>query len=328
MLSDLQKLFNRPLFDVGGKLPEYEGIFSPHYKDEETDRFMTDYYNTIESAREQATRINLTKYYHRLIKEALKKTAMLARTKQKLCILDVGCGFGSATFPLLRIFPNSGIIASELSLPMLKVFQEKLLLKDRGRVDLLQLNAEELNFKENSLDLIVGAAVLHHLFYPEKTIKDVAEILKPGGIAIFFEPFEEGTSVMALIYQTIIYHGRFKWLDFTTKRYFRNMVALWDKMRNMDKGDDFFQTVDDKWLFQRKYFLNLAKKNNFESCQIYRIDKSEKPYTHLYESHLGLQAKKLPYWMKEVIANYEKWFSPDLKDELLTEGCIILKKKP
>lgn len=328
-MSILKKLYKHPLFDLGEfENPQFRGIYSPLYKKQEINRFMTSHYESLTSAKSQAKSFDMTNFYYGFINEALKKSGFSKRN-QKLIVLDIGCGFGSTTFPLLKLFSKAQIITSELSLSMLAILKEKVINKsDRDRVAFLQLNAEKLDFKAKSFDLVVGAAILHHLYCPEKTIRAVSKILKPGAVAIFFEPFEEGTSMMALIYQTIIYHGGFKWLNFMTKRYFRNMNKVWLKMRNTDKaGDSFFKTVDDKWIFQRKYFFNLAKKYNFGSCQIYRIDKSEKPFTNFVKNHFGKKINSLPRWIFEVVDNYENWLSDELKDELLTEGCIILKKK-
>lgn len=325
-MKNILQLFQKPLHDLGKTNPKFEGIYSPLYDKKEISRFMTSYYESLEEAKSQAESFDLTNYYYGLINEALKK-ANFSNKAQKLNILDVGCGFGSTTFPLLKLFPRAEIVASELSAPMLLVLKQKLAgRKDKERIELLQLNAEELDFKENSFDLVIGAAILHHLFNPEKTLKDCAKILKPGGVAIFFEPFSEGMSMMALIYEAIIHHGGFKWLDLSTKLYFRHSVSTWQKMKNQDKTDPFFKKVDDKWLFERGYYQKYAQKYNFKDCLIYRLDKSSQPFKDLLKTHLAKKIDKLPKWIFEVVENYETWLSDAQKDELITEGCIILKK--
>ena len=305
---------------------EFQGIYSPIYERSEIKRFMTGHYESLKGARTQAKEFDLTGHYFKLISDALEQINF-PLNHQRLTILDVGSGFGSATFPLFKLFPKSQIIASELSAAMLLVLKEKLVYhKKRKDCLLLQLNVEDLNFKEDSFNLIVGAAILHHLFRPEKTLRECAKILKPGGIAIFFEPFEEGTSMMALIYEAIIHHGGFKWLDFSIKYNLRKMVGTWQKMKNKQKNDPFFKKVDDKWLFSKKYFRDYALKYGFKDCIIYRLDKSKKPFTHLAQTHLATKLDRLPKWIFETIKIYENWLSDELKDELILEGCIILKK--
>lgn len=328
MKENLKNLFRGSLIDLGQNgREEFQGIYSPIYEKSEIKRFMTSHYESLKGARTQAKEFDLTDRYFGLISEALKRANFSLKYHQRLTILDVGSGFGSTTFPLLKLFPKSRVVAGELSAAMLVVLKEKLAYhKKRKDCLLLQLNAENLNFKKNSFDLICGAAILHHLFRPEKTLRGCAKILKPGGIAIFFEPFEEGTSMMALIYEAIIHHSGFKWLDFSLKYNFRKMVATWQKMKNEPKNDPFFRKVDDKWLFSKKYFEGNALKYGFRDCIIYRLDKSKEPFTHLAQTHLAKKIDRLPKWIFETIKIYENWFSDDLKDELITEGCIILKK--
>lgn len=327
MKQNILDQFRQPLSDLGNKDIILKGIYSPLYDQKEISRFMTSHYESTAGAQSQAESFDLTNYYDGLMSEALKKSGFSSKN-QKLAILDVGCGFGSTTFPLLKLFPKAQIVASELSVPMLLVLKQKLdSHKDRDRVELLQLNAEELDFKDNSFDLVVGAAILHHLFNPEKALKDCAKILKPGGITIFFEPFSEGMSMMALIYEAIIHHSGFKWLDLSTKLYFRHSVSIWQKMKNQDKTDPFFQKVDDKWLFERDYFQKYAQKYQFKDCLIYRLDQSPQPFMNLLKTHLSKKIDKLPKWIFGVIENYETWLSKTQKDELIIEGCIILRKK-
>jgi len=41
-------------------------------------------------------------------------------------LLELGGGFGNATFPVLKIFPNAHVVASELSTSMLYALKRKL----------------------------------------------------------------------------------------------------------------------------------------------------------------------------------------------------------
>lgn len=49
------------------------------------------------------------------------------------------------------------------------------------------MNAEALEFEDNSFDLICGIAILHHLDL-ERAYAEIARALRPNGVAIFLEP--------------------------------------------------------------------------------------------------------------------------------------------
>ncbi len=329
-LENLKQIFNADLFNIGEiASEEYDGIFSPLYDRDHIKRYMTEHYSTKESALSQAESFDLTDYYYSLISDGLKKVNFTSDfNESKIKILDIGCGFGSTTIPLLKIFPESEVIASELSIEMLSVLKNKLVSTDiMRRCTLMQLDAESLNFKDNSFSLIVGAAILHHLFNPEKVFESIIRILKPGCCAIFFEPFENGMSIMGLIYQSIITNKRFKLLKRHYKNYFKSSVNYWQNMKNIDKQDLFFKDKDDKWIFTKTYFNNIFETYKFREYKIYPIECSDKPFLAQAEAHFkGNGITSLPRWIYDIIDNYEKWFSRELKQDFLTEGVIIVKK--
>jgi ubiquinone/menaquinone biosynthesis C-methylase UbiE len=191
----------------------------------------------------------------------------------------------------------------------------------------MQLNAESLDFQDNTFSLIVGAAILHHLLNPEKVFEKINRILKPGGCAIFFEPFENGMSIMGLIYQSIINDYRFILLRKHHKQYFKSYVSCWQSMKNTDKQDAFFHDKDDKWIFTKTYFKAIYEKYNFNAHLVYPITTSDKPFLAQAESHFsGNNINNLPKWIYEKIESYEAWFSVELKQDFLTEGVVIFKK--
>jgi ubiquinone/menaquinone biosynthesis C-methylase UbiE len=56
-----------------------------------------------------------------------------------------------------------------------------------NQTDLIRMNAEELDFPDESFDLVIGRAILHHLDL-ERAYAAIARVLRPGGAAIFLEP--------------------------------------------------------------------------------------------------------------------------------------------
>jgi tRNA (cmo5U34)-methyltransferase len=93
-----------------------------------------------------------------LIAEAASKANPSARS-----ILDVGCGAGNYTLKLLSYLPNMDCTLIDLSGPMLERAQARVSAATSGMVATLQGDIREIEVGAERFDLIVAAAVLHHL---------------------------------------------------------------------------------------------------------------------------------------------------------------------
>jgi ubiquinone/menaquinone biosynthesis C-methylase UbiE len=322
-------IFDGQLVDLGTSSDDrLHNIYSPIYDRKEVERFMSKYYESDEGAKSQADKIDLTGYYHGLLNEAFDSIGFDKSSGSNLTVLELGCGFGSATFPLIDLLPNSKLVASEFSIAMLAELKNKL--NQQNMLDkcvLMQLNAEDMQFKPQSFDVIVGAAILHHLFEPEKVLEGCAKLLKPNGIAIFFEPFEHGLGMVRDIYNLLLGDYRKYLLGPRKYLYLKRCVYIWLKMMNQDKTDTFFNGLDDKWLFRRDYFEQMCVKYNFSECTMYSLSKSDTPLEELITTHFdGNNIHNMPDWVWNKIRKYEAQITGSDKLKVLTEGCIILKK--
>ena len=321
-----------PLFDLGEKgNPSLSGIFSPLYDQEVVNRYVHTLFQ--EDANSYAQLYSATDYFSQLLSDAFARIGLSKEKRTGLRILDIGSGAGNSIFPLLSLCPGAQIIASDLSLDLLVLLKQALLEREQdGACGLLQLNAEELDFIPESFDLVVGAAVLHHLLAPEKVFEGCGRILKPGGTAIFFEPFEAGNSLLCLMYQAILDDSRNAELTPDVATCLRSHIADLAFRRGRDKTDPAFQHLEDKWLFTQRYIVNMARQYGLVSTDIHSIyDGTRNPFTQQTEVYLRLAVQKdpkaLPTWAWDIIAGYDNHFSEDLKSDLLIEGTIILQKK-
>jgi tRNA (cmo5U34)-methyltransferase len=78
-------------------------------------------------------------------------------------LLDLGCGAGNFTLKVLERSSNLNCTLVDLSQPMLERAQERVSQKTKGLIQIHQKDMRELSFPEESFDIILAGAVLHHL---------------------------------------------------------------------------------------------------------------------------------------------------------------------
>jgi tRNA (cmo5U34)-methyltransferase len=86
-----------------------------------------------------------------------------AQNPQATAVLDVGCGAGNYTCKLLQYLPQFDATLIDLSEPMLTRASERVGAINNGKVTAIQGDVRELDLGEAQFDVIMAAAVLHHL---------------------------------------------------------------------------------------------------------------------------------------------------------------------
>ena len=112
-------------------------------------------------------------------------TAALAATPAVTRILDIGCGAGNNTIKLLRCHGgNFDCDLNDLSMPMLVRARQRVAQETQGRVSIIQGDFRTASFADDGYDIILAAAVLHHLRDEQDWLTAFARIyslLKPKG---------------------------------------------------------------------------------------------------------------------------------------------------
>jgi len=98
-------------------------------------------------------------------------------------IVDLGCGTGACTLPYVRAFPDAEVHGVDVSAPLLKrafARSEKIGLPVRWS----QQNAEQLDFADGSVDLIVSHIMFHETSGRaiRNILKECHRVLRPGGV--------------------------------------------------------------------------------------------------------------------------------------------------
>ncbi len=86
-----------------------------------------------------------------------------AVTPRATRVLDIGCGAGNYTLKLLGRLPDLHVTLLDLSRPMLDRGVERVAAATRGQVVALQGDIREVELGESAFDVIMAAAVFHHL---------------------------------------------------------------------------------------------------------------------------------------------------------------------
>ena len=111
-------------------------------------------------------------YHSKIVTEMLDGVRMSDRRSDK--VLDVGCGIGFVS----QLYPNFDITGIDLSEEMLK----------RNSFKWRKMDAEKMDFPDNHFDFVICRSLLHHLENPDRGLKEMYRVLKPGGTWVCWDP--------------------------------------------------------------------------------------------------------------------------------------------
>ncbi len=93
-------------------------------------------------------------------------------------ILDIGCGNGLGSAPLLS---QHTVIGVDISRQMVKDALHRLDAYPSASSTYFVADAEALPFKKNIFDACIGFGILHHIVQPDICVKGISRVLKKGG---------------------------------------------------------------------------------------------------------------------------------------------------
>ena len=89
-------------------------------------------------------------------------------------VLDVGCGTGTYALEFVKL--GLDVVCLDSSRRMLKIARTK-----SGDMDMALGCAEDMPFRDDSFDLVVGVTLFEFLKKPEEAVWEMRRVLKPGG---------------------------------------------------------------------------------------------------------------------------------------------------
>ncbi len=118
-----------------------------------------------------------------LAMELITKAAFYS-TKNVQRVLDIGCGAGNNSIKLTEYIPAFDCDLVDLSLPMLQRAQQRITEVNNGEIRIFQGDFRGVDLPESGYDIILAAAVLHHLRDDEDwetAFRKIYRLTAPGG---------------------------------------------------------------------------------------------------------------------------------------------------
>ncbi|OGS06550.1 MAG: hypothetical protein A3J70_15775 [Elusimicrobia bacterium RIFCSPHIGHO2_02_FULL_61_10] len=103
------------------------------------------------------------------------------RIKKTDRVLDVGCGAGNML---------EHVDARRTGIDLSETMIERARAKLGNGVELKKMSADTLDFPDNTFDKVMCSEVIEHVIDPSAVLKEIARVLKPGGIAAVSIPNE------------------------------------------------------------------------------------------------------------------------------------------
>ena len=279
--------------------------------------------------------------YHRRNFDRLDFVALIDRCltlaevdrEQRLAVLDLGSGSGSSVFAACRLLPHAEIHATDISPPLLRTLARFMESQDalRGRGRTFCFDLHRRFFRDELFDVVIGAAILHHLLDPRAALAHVVPALKPGGRMIFVEPLEGGSLVMTMVYARVLEVlaalGEEAGPLARLMRAFRLDIQC---RLGPPRVEPRTPLLDDKWVFDMPYLVDLARALGLSQAAIHP---AQEDLTHVFEAAFrsmladsGHAALPVPDAVLDAVREFDRSITPELKRQLCPTGIIVFTK--
>ena len=283
------------------------------------------------NAEEYHRRYAASDHFERLFRNGLQATGIEVAAAP--LVLDLGSGSGvNSIVPCRRLFPGARMVATDLSAELLAMLAGYALDNAAAEaVVCVKMDAMSERVAPGAFDLVTGASILHHLEDPEQGLNAAGRALKPGGHAIFFEPFN-GWAIMRLAFERILAEAELRGdpLDPAADAVLRATIRDVAERSDPDTTTAWFPNLDDKWLFSRSRVSASAKAAGFETVQFVPHAGHPTLYRDMTAVQLRLGSGRadlsLPDWANAIVDSFDAALTRDAKRELMMEGTIVLTK--
>ena len=124
----------------------------------------------------------------------------LLSLKKGYQVLDIATGTGLIAIPVAKIVGDTGkVIGVDIASALLQQAQDKINVLNLSNIELVEVDAEYLDFQENSFDAVLCCSAVMIFENISAAFKDWYSFLKPGGIVAFNAYAETSLMTPAII---------------------------------------------------------------------------------------------------------------------------------
>jgi SAM-dependent methyltransferase len=324
----LQDYFKVPLIDMGVSNTKYTGVHTPETEIGRAKLGVSEI--LLSGAESYFEKFEQFDYIYSLLKNAINR---FDRPLVGLAV-DIGSGFGNTVIPVLAEHPDIAVLATDISPDLLAICQREATKRGfGGRCGTVAMDVEQDYLKHEIADVVFGGAILHHMIEPKGVVQTAINVLSRGGKAVFLEPFEAGNAVLRILYSEILREAGRRGESgpvFDCLRHVCRDIEV--RTHRINPSSDFsWRQLDDKWLFTRSYFEDIAEEVGASDVHVEHIHHAENLFANqtgvIMESYYSIARSELKEWGWEIIRRFdEDFFSIGQKRDLYIEAMVTFTK--
>jgi nitrogen fixation NifU-like protein len=141
-------------------------------------------------------------------------------------ILDVGTGKGHLALAIAR----KGFHCKSIDISKDEIYYAQLNAIYYGmdeKIELIEQDAQQMKFQDNSFDAVLCADMIHHLEQPELVLSEMCQVCKSGGMILISDINDEGQRALKAVFQQEgREHVRLGWSMERVKEWFEGKARL------------------------------------------------------------------------------------------------------
>jgi demethylmenaquinone methyltransferase/2-methoxy-6-polyprenyl-1,4-benzoquinol methylase len=129
------------------------------------------------------------------------RAAKVVASENPSKILDLATGSGDLAVALRKACPRAQVVGVDFCLPMLQIAQKK------GVSGLIQGDGLALPFYDGAFDAVTVAFGLRNMASWDMALREMARVLKPGGVLLVMDFSMPGNPLLRLLYRVYLHHA-------------------------------------------------------------------------------------------------------------------------